>query len=138
MNPSEIGTQTFGSGPRGRRFESSRPDHFSQQKPQHSVHLVARFHPSDQRLMSPQPRFAPYSIVPDSHVHNLPADSLVDSSRQIATLHATREGVVDRAPSSRYQHQLNEDDRYTLMRYAHFRAAAEYIAAAFAAMPTVS
>ncbi|MEO7273831.1 MAG: hypothetical protein ABI211_17675 [Vicinamibacterales bacterium] len=45
---------------------------------------------------------------------------------------------MDRAQSSRDQHQLNEDDRYTLMRYAHFRAAAEYIAAAFAAIPTVS
>jgi predicted nucleotidyltransferase len=38
---------------------------------------------------------------------------------------------------SRDQRRLNEDDRYTRMRYAHFRAAAEYVAAAFAGIPTV-
>jgi len=44
---------------------------------------------------------------------------------------------VDRAQNSQDQDQPNEDDRYTLMRYAHFRVAAEYVAAAFAAIPTV-
>ena len=46
---------------------------------------------------------------------------------------------MDRAgEGSRDQRRLNEDDRYTLIRYAHFRAAAEYVAAAFAGIPTVS
>ena len=63
----------------------------------------------------------------------------VDSSRQIATLYATRVGTVDRAAEGSWdQGRLNEDDRYTLMRYAHFRAAAEYVAAAFSGIPTVS
>jgi predicted nucleotidyltransferase len=45
---------------------------------------------------------------------------------------------VDRAAEGiRDQRGLNEDDRYTLKRYAHFRAAAEYVAAAFAGLPTV-
>jgi hypothetical protein len=44
---------------------------------------------------------------------------------------------VDSAQNSRDRQQLTEDGRYTLMRYAHFRAAAEYVAAAFAAIPTV-
>jgi len=42
------------------------------------------------------------------------------------------------AEGSRDQRRLNEDNRYTLMRYPHFRAAAEYVAAAFAGIPTVS
>jgi len=42
------------------------------------------------------------------------------------------------AEGGRDQGRLNADDRYTLMRYAHFRAAAEYVAAAFAGIPTVS
>jgi hypothetical protein len=33
---------------------------------------------------------------------------------------------------------LTEDERYTLQRYDHFRAAAEYVAAAFATISTVS
>ena len=45
---------------------------------------------------------------------------------------------MDRAQSSRDQPQLNEDDRYALMRYAYRRAAAEYVAAAFAVIPAVS
>ena len=46
---------------------------------------------------------------------------------------------MDRAAGgSRDQGGLNEDDRDTLMRYARFRAAAEYVAAAFAGIPTVS
>lgn len=68
----------------------------------------------------------------------LPSDSVVDSSRLIATLYATREGAVDRAQNRRDQDQPNEDDRYTLMRYAHFRVAAEDVAAAFGAIPNVS
>ena len=44
---------------------------------------------------------------------------------------------MDRAQSSRDQPQLNEDDRYALMRYAYFRAAAKYVAAC-ATIPTVS
>ena len=76
-------------------------------------------------------RIAPAAVSPSQWARNfaplqLSSDGLVDSSRQIATLNTTREGAVDRAPSSRDQHQPNEDDRYTLMRYAHFRAAAEH------------
>jgi predicted nucleotidyltransferase len=57
----------------------------------------------------------------------------------LATLYATRGRAVERAgEGSRDQRRLNEDDRYTVMRFAHFRAAAEYVAAAFAGIPSVS
>lgn len=43
-------------------------------------------------------------------------------------------GVVDDGQRRR---QVNENDRYTLRRYDEFRAAAEYVATAFAAVPAV-
>jgi hypothetical protein len=46
-------------------------------------------------------------------------------------------GRVVQALTPAGKRRLNEDDRYTLIRYAHFGAAAEYVAAAFAAIPTV-
>src|SRR5688572_4837434 len=76
--------------------------------------------------------------VRNGHAEPQRAHRYVDSSRRFATLYVTRVGTVGRAVEDGHdQGQLNEDDRYTLMRYAHFRAAAEYVAAAFAGIPTV-
>ena len=44
---------------------------------------------------------------------------------------------VTRGVSDSHQAQLNDDDRYTLRRYEDFRAAAGYVAQAFARVPTV-
>jgi predicted nucleotidyltransferase len=44
------------------------------------------------------------------------------------------DGAVD---DNQEETLLLEDDRYILIRYEHFRAAAEYVAAAFAGVPSV-
>jgi hypothetical protein len=44
---------------------------------------------------------------------------------------------VTRVVRDGHQPQLNDDDRYTLRRYEDFRAAAGYVAEAFARVPRV-
>jgi Protein kinase domain len=57
-----------------------------------------------------------------------------DQRRRIGDL-STARFIID--VSNGHQPQLNDDDRYTLRRYAGFRAAAGYVAEAFARVPTV-